>query len=387
MNKPGARLFYLSLQSAAEGQAGYTHVNEIVGNLRSLGVEVALYTPRYPGGTRPPVLRRIREILRIQARLWLDVVCRGRHATSLYTRSHFAAWPTALLARLLRIPFLVEVNGPLEDIYIAWPSLRRWRRWLDWLELATLRHADVLIAVTPQLKSWLESIFPAKRIAVVSNGANIDLFRPCTKPADPPYAIFFGALTRWQGIDTILQAVDSPAWPKPVKLMIVGDGAERDRVLTAAGRNDAIHYVGKVPYAEVPAIVAGALVGLSVQNNEGGRSETGLCPLKVYETLACGVPAVVSSFPCQQELVAGNECGLVVPAGDSAAVARSVRYLYENPAARGRMAANGRRTVVEQHSWRHRARAIQLLLAKSVPPCSDLPWAAASGTTNGLDHL
>ena len=114
------------------------------------------------------------------------------------------------------------------------------------------------------------------------------------------------------GIDTLIKAAYSPYWPPDVNMIIVGDGAEREVVEKAALNNTKITYLGPVPYLDI-GIVANSVASLVPKNNQGDRSSTGLFPLKLFETIACGAPVIVTDFPGQADLVRRYSCGLVIP--------------------------------------------------------------------------
>jgi glycosyltransferase involved in cell wall biosynthesis len=181
-----------------------------------------------------------------------------------------------------------------------------------------------------------------------------------------PYALFFGALAAWQGLEVLLRAVDEAVWPSDVTLIIVGDGAERPRVEAAAAASSKIRYLGKVSYRSMPGIVAGSLVGISPQTDLGGRAVTGLSPIKVYETLASGVPVIVSDFPGQAELVREVNCGIVIPPGDASALATAVARLFTNPSVRAQMGQCGRQAVEREHSWAKRAEDTSAVLERAL---------------------
>ncbi len=349
------RVAYLCLQATQEGQASFAHVHEIIAGLRRRGWVVDLFEPGYArSDARPALPGRLREVLRVQARLWRA----AKAFDLLYVRAHAAAFPTALWARARGIPTVQEVNGPYQDLFIA----NRWAAGLAWLLTrgmrTALRLADALIVVTPQLAEWAGREVGRKPIHVIPNGANVDLFHPSApvpRSLARPYVVFVGYLARWQGIDTLLEAAERPEWPPAVRLVVVGDGLEQAKVEAAAARNARIVYLGRLAYREVPGVLAGSLAALSPQNNRGGRSETGLYPLKVFEALACGVPVVVTDFPGQADLVRRHGCGLVVPPEDPPALARAVARLHGDPDGCREMGGRGRLAVEREHSWDARA--------------------------------
>jgi glycosyltransferase involved in cell wall biosynthesis len=350
------RLAYLALEAPREGQASFTHVHEIIAGLERRGWEVTLYAPRYSGRwERPSLVRRIAEYAWLQLRLALRL---GR-VDALYIRAHFLAFPIALCARLRRVPTFHEINGSYEDLFVAYPPAVRLRRLFEFLQRRQFRLASGLIPVTELLGRWAAREAPSVPLRVISNGANTSLFRPeaARHRSGLPerYAVFFGGLTPWHGIGCMVDALEHGSWPRDLALVVIGDGPERPRLEAAARRNPALHVLGRLPYAEMPAIVAGALAGLVPITDPGGRSSTGVAPLKLFETLACSVPAIVSDLPGQAEFVRRVACGLVFPVGDAAALAAAVAQLAADPEEARAMGARGAAVVRESESWERRA--------------------------------
>lgn len=347
------KIAYLCLQATTEGQASHAHVHEIISGLRDLGHTVTLFEPAYAAGAAPGALGRIREFKRIQRELARTI----RDYDVVYVRAHPLAIDTSRAARRAGVPTVVECNGPIEDVFTAWPAVRPARRLIEHWQLSQYRLAAALIAVTPELATWLEGSVPTP-VSVVANGANTDLFTPDAPrlPELPErYAVFFGALAAWQGVPTLIDAVSKPQWPEGISLVIAGDGALRPEVESAAAADPRIVYVGRIPYADIPRVIAHATASLSVQGMSQ-RSRTGLSPLKLYESMAAGVPVIVSDFPGLADTVRESACGEVVTAGDAEAVASAVARIASDPAAATQMGARGRAAAVEQHSWRARAR-------------------------------
>ena len=348
------RLAYLCLQKTREGQASHAHVHEIIRGLRSRGWTVQLYEPRDTTADGPFwILRKLLALIQAQWRLWRDL----RKWPILYVRAHPAAFPTLLLARLARVPIVIEVNGPYTDAYEAYPWTRRWRFIIEPVTRTCYRLADALIGGTEQLGRWLYGEVGDRPYFVIPNGANTDVFTPEAKldlDLPRPYVVLFGSLAPWQGLETVLEAMRRPAWPRDVALVVAGDGQRRSLVEEAAAVDSRVIYLGQVPYQRVPGIVANSIAGLVAKNYPAGIV-AGLSPLKLYETLACGVPAIVTDLPGQAEIVRENNCGIVVPMDAPDEVARAVRYLVEHPEERKAMGERARRAIVTGHSWYRRA--------------------------------
>ena len=361
------RLAYLCLQATREGQASHAHVREIIRGLERRGWLVDLVQPRYAdaGTPIPGIMGRLVEFARVQR----EYVRVARNADVLYIRSHFAALPVAIWARFGQRPVVQEVNGVYDDASVAWPQLRP----LQWLVTASqrgqLRWADLVITVTDGLAQWLRDDANLDAVAVVPNGANVDVFTPegRRRPGLPDrYVGFVGALAPWQGVDVMLDATRDPRWPDDVPLVIVGSGAKADTVRAAAAGNRSIVQLGTEPYAEIPAFIRGASVMLSVKGSVDGTFAGGTNPLKVFEALACGVPVIVSDYPGQADLVRRERCGWVIPPNDPTALARAVAEAMASPQDRKERGARGRGAIVRGHSWDQRAGATDALLRRLV---------------------
>jgi glycosyltransferase involved in cell wall biosynthesis len=267
------------------------------------------------------------------------------------------ALSSARRAAALGIPVVHEANGPYADLYIAYPGLRIARPVFDAMQRWQYRHASAIVSVAEGLAAWLEREAGHGRVVTIGNGANTELFSPDAPslPGLPPrFAVFFGQFPAWQGIASALAAVRLPAWPEGVPLVFVGDGALRARIEAAVVEApDRVVYLGRMPYKEVPSVVAHATVSLVPM--AAWDRETMFSPLKLYESMACGVPVAASDVPGISEVVNAACCGILFPPGDPAAIADAVARVVADPAEARAMGGRGRDAVVERYSWRARA--------------------------------
>jgi glycosyltransferase involved in cell wall biosynthesis len=255
-----------------------------------------------------------------------------------------------------------EVNGTELDLIVSRPWLRPLRGLLRWLYVSQYRHAQHLFPVANELAGWLRAETRHDRVSVVPNAANTDLFRPIERQPKEPFVVFFGGLTDWHGVDVMVDAVRQPAWPAGIRLVVIGTGARQRLVEDAVRAGLPVRWLGYRPYEEIPELVAGAIAGLIPTTNPLGRSSTGLNPLKLFETLACGIPAIVTALPGQADLVTEGRCGVVVPCGDAVALARAVAQLAADPGEAREMGRRGAALVRAAHSWRARAVEIDRVL-------------------------
>ena len=74
-------------------------------------------------------------------------------------------------------------------------------------------------------------------------------------------------------------------------------------------------------------------------------------PVKMFEYMSAGIPVIASDLPLWREIIAGNDCGLLVDPLNPAAIAEAIDTLVSNPTMAQRMGENGRRAVEERYNW------------------------------------
>ena len=353
MRAKPSHVAYLSLQSVIDGQDTWAAVTEVIGAWEADGWTVDRYFHEYPTSGVPGGLRRLVEMRRVQNRL----AARLGEYDAIYVRAHQMALPTARRAVAAGVPVIQECNGPYEDLFIAYPRLRPGRPVFDAMQAWQYRHAAAIVSVADGLTAWLKREAGRARIVTIGNGANVEVFSPAApcRPGLPKgFAVFFGQFPVWQGIGSLLEAVRLPEWPSGLPLVFVGDGAMRPAVDAAAAEMPGrVVYLGRLPYAEVAGVVAHAVV--SFVPMMAPERETLFSPLKLYESMACGVPVVASDVTGIREVVSEYRCGILFPAGDAAAIAHAAALVVGDPVGAREMGRRGRETVVVRFSWQARA--------------------------------
>lgn len=352
------KIQYVTLQSMAEGQAGHTHVSEIVSGLRSRGHTVDVHGVSYKSSD-PSIIVRLITMATTQLRAMLQLPCYD----AVYLRSHTLSLPTAVASRLFRKPLVYEVNGTYSDALASWPGLGRLSRILPITARVQLKMATSVVVVTPKLANWVKGMATDAKVTVISNGANVEKFKPTERRSREPYVVFFGALSVWQGIATFLDAAASQEWPDGVRLLIAGDGPLRGIVEHAVVQNGSIEYLGSVPYDEVGPLVSASLASLVLK--EGKFEESGLSPLKLYESMAAGVPIVVTSHPDLAAIVERFRNGRVVDTGASRDLALAIREIHQGGVEREAL-VRARNWIRDSQSWASRATETEQVLVDAI---------------------
>jgi glycosyltransferase involved in cell wall biosynthesis len=160
------------------------------------------------------------------------------------------------------------------------------------------------------------------------------------EPHEPGTFVFVGRLTQQKALQVAIEAI---ARTPAARLVIVGDGPERDRLERAAassGAADRIAFLGSRTRDEVLRLVAGAEAALLSSAWEN-------LPHAAVEALSVGVPVVSTAVGGVPEVVRDGDNGLLVPPGRPDALAAAVRRILDEPGLRSRLAARARTSVDE----------------------------------------
>lgn len=266
----------------------------------------------------------------------------------------------ALAAAEAGIPHLYEVNAPLD---VEAEKHRNFERGDEAREafrrgFAASRGA---VCVSEEVAQWVRSLAPEGfPVRVEPNGAGPEFLaapdRNLLHTIEQRLRLtggefrvgFVGTFRPWHDIDTLLHAASELARNVPTRLIMVGDGPQRNHVLrTAWAGRAAITLTGAVPHHEVPAHLA-LCDAVAVPYASG---DVYFSPLKLVEAMAASRPVVASATGPVQRVVTDGRDGLLVAPGDREAFARALERLAFEPALRGRLGAEARRTVEREYTW------------------------------------
>jgi glycosyltransferase involved in cell wall biosynthesis len=180
---------------------------------------------------------------------------------------------------------------------------------------------------------------PLPPVEVVPHGTDA---QPVTPPPREPTLLFFGRMSRYKGLDVLLDAMPR-VWARvpDARLVVAGQGplphaeALRDPRVEVHNRH--------IPDAEVPALFRRASV-VTLPYLQASQSGVG------SQAKAHGRPIVATRAGELPHLVADGS-GVVVPKGDPVALAREAVALLTDEQRALRMGLAGARTAAVQTSW------------------------------------
>lgn len=229
-------------------------------------------------------------------------------------------------------PDVAEVLGKIRIPWLASGIRRRLR--------AAYRDADALIVLGRCMQRRLTNPpweLSENKIAIVPNWSDCDAIEPVAhdvngfrnRHCQPETFLVMhsGNMGLTQRLDVLMSAAAESAWPEHAKLLLVGNGASRDRLLQhmaslqmPEGRVDFVNYQPRHRLAE--SLSAADVHVVSMHQDVTGC----LCPSKLYGIMASGRPVigVADSETDLCETVREHALGWTVPPGSPAAIASAV---------------------------------------------------------------
>lgn len=128
-----------------------------------------------------------------------------------------------------------------------------------------------------------------------------------------------------------------------VKILLVGDGSEKARLVARAQAEglDNVVFHRAMPKAALAKLTASLGCGLMILDDIPAFYH-GTSPNKFFDYLAAGIP-VVNNYPgWLADLIRENTCGAAVPPSDTAALADALQRLAADPEGCSRMGAAAR---------------------------------------------
>jgi glycosyltransferase involved in cell wall biosynthesis len=298
-----------------EPAAASFRLDALARELVSRGHEVSIVTARTPprmGGyeqpgvrlRRVPVLRNRDGYLRgYLAYLSFDVqaffrLLFGRRPDVIVAEPPpTTGFVTRVAAALRRVPYVYYAADIWSDaaasIDVASVSVRILRR----VEAGVFRRAARVLAVNEQVGERVQSLAATASVDVVGNGVDTTVFRPDGPAVDaPPYAIYAGTMSEWQGVDVFLRALPEViAERTAMRIVFLGQGTAREELQALASEFDVADHVefrDPVSAKEAAAWIRGAT--LSLVSLRPGQGYDFALPPKVMASLACGTPVLFS---------------------------------------------------------------------------------------------
>ncbi len=240
------------------------------------------------------------------------------------------------------------------------------RRIVRELERRLLSKVDLVIATHENLSRSRAN--PGRDVHLIPNGAELEHFRRASLADTPlapemqamrgPVIGFLGSLQYWIDFDLLrLLALARPNW----SFALIGPRG-RLAPIEKIERLPNVHLLGRKPYEQLPSYLKGFDVCLNPYMP--GELARNCSPLKLYEYLASGKPVVSVEMPEASKFA--DVVGIGSGAEELLGRLEDALRLKDDEEL-----ANARWRAVASHSWEHRFRDLEALLAARLPAPRD----------------
>jgi colanic acid biosynthesis glycosyl transferase WcaI len=266
------------------------------------------------------------------------------------------------ISRTRRIPFVYNLQDLFPEAAVRLGVLTNPRviRGFERLERFVYRKADRLSVISEGFRRYLlDRGVPDEKITVVPNYTDTEFITPLSQTGnryrtahglDGKFVVqFSGRMGYSQGLGTVVEAWRQLDDLDDLRLMMVGDGAERPMITRELGHDPRVTILPTQPREHLPDLLAASDVGLApLRHGMAGTS----VPSKIFGILAAGRPVVagVDVDSDTDEMITEADCGLVVTPEDPTALANALRRLYADRARARKMGKNGRAHVARFHT-------------------------------------
>ena len=254
--------------------------------------------------------------------------------------------PGFLAKIFLKKTFVVYGRG--SEVYLPSTFMNR-------ISKLVLKNGDVIIALTEDMKRGMQKFYD-RDILVLSNGIDFERFKNLSREGirkrlkindDEKIITFVGTLHSIKGVKYLIKAMEFIIKrDKSIKLMLVGDGEDREELESLVEELDlkeCIKFVGKVQNEDIPQYMVASDVFVLPSLSEG-------FPVAILEAIASGLPIITTKVRGLPEIVKDGENGFLVEPKNPKEIAEKVLLILEDEELR-EIIKRRNKEKVKEYTW------------------------------------
>jgi glycosyltransferase involved in cell wall biosynthesis len=274
-------------------------------------------------------------------------------ATSPQPLTGISAW---IIARVRRATFVFEVRDLWPETILAVSDFDNpiiiWG--INQIVSFLYQRSDHIIVVSRAfIRPIADSGIDRSKIAFHPNGIDLEFY---TLDSEEPEVLellddrftvsYVGTIGRTHGLSVVLDV--APKLPE-VQFVLVGEGAEREKLQQQATNLENVVFTGRRPKKEVPYILQNSDVALvHLKPREVFKT---VIPSKLLEAMAARLPVILGVRGESKRILSTANAGVAVTPGDPDELAQTVKRLQQNDEEREQFGENGQKYVVENFNW------------------------------------
>lgn len=361
------RIHVLAWRDLADVEAGGSelHASMVASHWAAAGIDVTMRTS-YAQGAPPETVRDGYTVVRRAGRYLVfpravasELLGRHGRRDGLVEIWNGVPFFSPLWARGPRVTWLHHVHEDMWPLVLP-PMLARAGQFLERRLAPPFYRRTPVITLSESSKEHIVARLglPEANLHVVPPGID-PRFRPAAEVAPEPTVLAVGRLMPAKGFDRLLSAVSRVRAHVPARLVIIGEGYERDaleRQVAELGAEEWCELAGRVDDDELVRHYQRSWVVASASRSEGWG-------MTLTEAAACGTPAVATRIPGHRDAVRDGVGGVLVDSDDE--FVDALVEVLRDPAFRARL-GDGARHTAAQLTWERTAHDTLAVLAASV---------------------
>ena len=182
--------------------------------------------------------------------------------------------------------------------------------------------------------------------------------------------IYIGLLSQNRGIFEIIKSIVIIKEKLPsVKMVFVGwfndinFKNEVESYIALHNLSEYIEFEGKVPHELIPQYLNFADLGLVLLQPTSERYKKSE-PTKLFEYMACGIPALVNDFVGVRNIINKEKCGVLIDPTNVKQIAEKTIDLLTDDKKRKTLGECGKRAFEERYNWELLEKKLLFIYAK-----------------------
>ena len=294
------------------------------------------------------------------------------------TSPQFFCGLTGLLVKVtLRAPWVLEIRDLWPESIVAVGAMRKGLavKFLEWLEQLAYHRADRIVSVTDSFVAHIAARGGAGKVAVIKNGVDLNFFKPTSESEEFKktlgfegrfVAAYVGTHGMAHSLDTVLDAAKLLLDDRRIGFLLVGDGAERVRLVARAGAMnlDNLRIAGQLPKTEMPRVWLATDISLILLKKDDLFKT--VLPSKMFEAMVMERPIVLGVAGEARQLLEEAGAGIAITPQSAEGLAAAVVKLVDDPELAARIGHQGGAYVREHYDRAKLARTYLDLLESVV---------------------
>ena len=316
---------------------GHVHVTQVANNLLSRGHK--LYTNLTDESDK---------FIRLTDKEFFD---RGKEIDVFYIRIHGSQWNdglTELRKANFEAPCIWEINAPMEEVKTRGVSDKELKNFIK-RRVKLAKMVDAAICVSKEMEEYAKQALGIKNTLVLPNGSDIQMFGPHNIKNqaiynDDKFNVLWSGSTeyKWQAYEVVQQiARKLYEIDKDITFIITAEGESKDNII----------YTGRVPYNEMPGLMAACDVGLCLYNEILFYDKFFFSPLKLFDYMASELPVIGNNLGQIKDVIEENKNGILTN-GKQDDIIEKILYLKEHNDEAINMGKRGRDAAITKYNWK-----------------------------------